>query len=110
MQTFFGVGLTPAQAIRKTADMGYIQNFWMLGVIGFLMLYYFYINPIKLWGKYIRPERILALAIGAVMAAFLIKLNLFGYGISTVVIMTVFIGRLATLTEYSSEYNSITDS
>lgn len=102
--------MTPAQAIRKTADMGYIQNLWMFGVIGSLMLYYFYINPIKLWGKYIRSERILALAIGVVMAAFIIKLYLFGYGISTVVIMTVIIGRLSTLNEYGSEYNSITES
>ena len=94
VQILFGVGLTPAQAISKTVDMGYDQNIWMFGIIGSLILYYFYLKPIKIWCKAIKSEKILAVAICVILFAFLIKLNLFGYGISTVVIITVFMGRL----------------
>lgn len=103
IQIIFGVGLTPAQAISKTVDMGYDQNLWMFGIIGSLMLYYFYLKPIKIWYKTLKTEKILAVAICIVLFAFLIKINLFGYGISSVVIITIFMGRLITLDMLNNE-------
>ena len=93
----FGVGLTPAQAAGRTVDMGYIQNLWMFGIVGSVLLYAFYLKAIGLWWKKIKEERALALSVAVVIFVFFLKLNLFGYGISTVVLTTIFMGRLMTL-------------
>ena len=93
----FGVGLTPAQAAGKTVDMGYIQNLWMFGIVGSALLYAFYLKAIGLWWNNRKEERALALSIAVVIFVFFLKLNLFGYGISTVVLTTIFMGRLMTL-------------
>lgn len=39
----------------------------------------------------------MVLSIAVVIFVFFLKLNLFGYGISTVVLTTIFMGRLMTL-------------
>lgn len=98
----FGTGLTPEQAILKTSDVGYIQNLWSFGVVGSLLLYFFYFYPLWQWRKK-REEKKLALAIMAAVFIFFIKLNLWGYGISAVVLMPILMGRLYTLNNKSVE-------
>lgn len=97
LQIIFGIGLMPAQAIRRTTDVGYIQNLWQFGIIGSLLLYWFYLNPLRRWIKDNRKQKELAIAIGVVMFVFLIKLNLFGYGISSTVFISLFMARLYTI-------------
>lgn len=97
MQIIFGTGLIPAQAILKTTDIGYIQNLWSFGVIGSLMLYAFFAYGLLKWARIIKKERPLSLAVLAVTFLFFMKLNLWGYGISTVVYMTLLMGRLSKM-------------
>lgn len=93
----FGSGLIPAQAIMKTTDVGYIQNLWKFGIIGSAMLYLFFTYPFCKWMKHNCEERALAMALLIVVFVFFMKLNLWGYGISTIVLFTVVLGRLYTL-------------
>lgn len=93
----FGSGLTPDQAIYKQSDIGYIQNLWRFGVMGSSILYGFYLYPMIKWYRKVSIEKILPMSIGVIFFLYLIKLNVFGYGIGSCVFMPLFIGILYSI-------------
>ena len=90
----FGSGLLPNQLGYSYMDMGYFQNWWKYGVVGSLMLYSFYCFPLLHWYRKKERNSIVALMILMVLALYLLKLNIFGYGMGTVVVMPIMMYEL----------------
>jgi len=93
----FGCGLLPHYLGYKSMDMGYFQNLWKFGIIGSVLLYSYYLFPLSRWYKKKDRNSIIAIMIFMVLAIYLFKLNVFGYGIGTTVFMPMIMFELNTI-------------
>lgn len=86
LSLFFGTGMTPQVAILKQSDVGYIQNLWMYGIVGSILLYLFYLNMFKIAIKELNwPDNALMKALSIMIAIYLIKLTPLGYSMASVI-------------------------
>lgn len=96
-QIIFGIGLTSDYVIDRTMDVGYFNNIWLFGIIGSMVFYIYLFYPIAVLKNKRNKIKKLATPIEICMLLFLFKLNLFGYGINTVILTTLLMGILYSL-------------
>lgn len=84
-----GTGMTPAQAIYVNSDVGYIQNIWVYGIIGSMIIYYMYLTLFRRLSKSFMGQ--INCSLGSVftilIAIYLIKLNPLGYSQASVIFL-----------------------
>ncbi|MCI8416497.1 MAG: hypothetical protein HFI33_03145 [Lachnospiraceae bacterium] len=99
-----GTGATPMVMISKGTDVGYILNLWQYGIIGSAFIFFFYAYPIRKWGKKAKGSIAnLPYAIGAMILVYMVKLNCFGYGQASVLVICIFIMEIYL--EYGMDFN-----
>lgn len=87
---FFGTGLPTDILIGVVSDVGYVQNIFMYGIIGSALLYFTLLYALTKWKKMCKEEeKAIAMGIGIILALFLVKLNILGYGIGSVTYLPV---------------------
>ncbi|MCI9480628.1 MAG: hypothetical protein HFI21_16830 [Lachnospiraceae bacterium] len=99
-----GMGATPMVMVSKATDVGYILNLWQYGLIGSVFIFFFYAYPIRKWSKRAKGSiSSLPYAMGAMILVYLVKLNCFGYGQASVLIIAIFTSGIYL--EYNANLN-----
>ena len=99
LSLIFGTGMPPHLAINHNSDVGYIQNVWMYGIVGSVLVYAFYIKMFTMAiPKLSWPDSPMMKTILIMIAIYLVKLTCFGYSQASVIF-----GPLCFLAAYESK-------